>query len=120
VDAGILGSDEAFADAGSTNTGWLTLAYHCTLDRAPDPTGLATWGSALSSGTSRYQVELLIDSSNEAHIGDLDYVYSALNRAPDPAGLATWLPALNSGALNWVQVAADIFGSQEFYNLANS
>lgn len=120
VDAGILGSNEAFADAGSTNTGWLTLAYHCTLDRALDPTGLATWGSALASGMSRYQVELLIDSSNESHIDELNGLYGALNRAPDPTGLATWLPAMNSGALTWVQVGAEIFGSQEFYNLANS
>jgi len=115
VDAGVLSSPEFYADAGGTDSGFVNAVYECILGRPVDSAGLATWTSALSNGVSRAQVAYAVDTSNESHVDDVTYFYTALNRSPDPTGLSTWVGALNSG-VPYQQVAADIFGSQEFYN----
>lgn len=120
VDSGILGSDEFFADSGGTNSGFIDNVYQGLLGRAADSSGLSTWNQALASGTSRTQVALAIDTSNESRTDTVQFLYQILlNRSADQGGVNTWVGALNSGATD-EQVIADIAGSPEFYNDAPS
>jgi len=101
---------------GSTGNGAFVCAlYEDLLGRAPDPSGLASWQGALSSGASRSQVALAITSSQE-YRSDLitGYYEKFLHRAPDPSGLATWLSAFGSGASDQL-VIASILATPEFW-----
>ena len=64
--ASLLGSAEYFADAGSTNDGWLTAVYKNVLNRAVDPKGSTFGNQQLNNGVSRQTVALEILTSNEA------------------------------------------------------
>jgi hypothetical protein len=68
IAAGIAASPEFLADHGSqTNAAFVTTLYQDGLGRTPDPAGLASWTTALNSGTlSRSAVLLGIATSPEA------------------------------------------------------
>jgi hypothetical protein len=96
VQADILGSSEFFANAGSTNQGFLTALYQDVLFRAPDSSGNTFWLNALASGVSRTTVAYDFVTSQEAAVDRLtDVAYeSILGRAPDSAGLSFWAATL--------------------------
>jgi hypothetical protein len=63
----VLEGAQYFADAGSTNTGYVTALYDHVLDRAPDPSGLTYWSGRLTAGTStRRSVASSFIQGNEA------------------------------------------------------
>jgi hypothetical protein len=142
VAAGILGSPEYFAKAGSTNQGFITALYADVLGRAPDTSGNTFWLNALASGVSRTTVAFdFVSSPEEAgnqaasyynHTpqqtttpGLLPPAFGAevlpgsgtgiLNRAPDSSGLSFWTAALTGPrpSLAQQQVLVDFINSPE-------
>lgn len=81
--------------------------YDATLDRLPDPSGLAGWVALYEGGMSLTQIAgAFVDSaefqarygalSNQAFVEQL-YRF-CLNREGEPAGVAAWVNQLNKGA----------------------
>lgn len=96
---------------------YVTSVYNDLLYRDPDPTGLATWTSLLSSGTPRGKVADAITSSDEFRSQLISGAYGYyLGRTPDEAGLQFWLQKFREG---WTleQLDAGFLASEEFYNL---
>jgi hypothetical protein len=99
--------------------------YEKFLNRAADPTGLATWVAFLAAGGTREQLEADFLGSPEfltrhgaTANGFLSGVYQdVLGRAVDPAGAATWGAMLANGGTP-IQVALDIVDSAEAEQLA--
>jgi len=94
---------------------YVTSVYSHLFHRAPDPGGLATWTSALDSGTPRIAVAYAITSSAEYRTRLIAASYRTyLNRDPDPVGLQSWLGEMGRGMT--VQAMEDGFvASAEFY-----
>jgi hypothetical protein len=116
----VVGSPEFFADAGGTDTGFVTLSYETILGRAPDAGGLATFLGLLESGTTPSEVADDLLTSSEFKSDTVSYYYEHLfGRAPDSSGLITQLGLLDSGA-SIEQFIAGIVGSPEFYDDATS
>lgn len=114
--AGMIGSAEYFARAGSTNTGWLTAAYRDALGRTPDASGQAAHLAGLAAGATRQRIAEVIFTSNEGHEGDVRRFYqSFLRREAEPGGLNLFASALNRGTRQ-EQVIAAILSSSEYFN----
>ena len=123
VAAGILGSKEFFADAGSTNQGFVTALYTDVLGRAPDPSGNTFWLNALARGVSRTTVALGFVTSRERAVQEVTAAYEAvLGRAPDSAGLNFWATALTGPhpRLTGSQALVDFIDSPENINRINT
>jgi hypothetical protein len=115
VAAGIENSTEYLTDV-------VQKAYQQFLHRAGEQAGVTGWVNFLQAGHTIEQMEAGIVRSPEffqvrgggTNAGFLTAVYQdALGRAPDAAGLAGFTTDLTTGATTG-QVAALIFGSQEF------
>jgi uncharacterized protein (TIGR03118 family) len=100
----------------------VSALYTQFLHRAADPAGLATFTNQLASGMTLEQVAAELAGSPEyfqrrgggTNDGFLSALYQdALHRAIDPTGQAGFGMALANGTTRG-QVAASIFGSQEF------
>lgn len=96
--------------------------YRQFLRRDADPSGLNTFVTFLSNGGTLQQLKAILTSSDEyllvqggaSNNGFLTALYhEALNRPPDAGGLAAFTQALSQGATRQ-QVAAAVFGSQEY------
>lgn len=99
---------------------YVTAVYRDLFNREPDPMGLATWTTALASGTPYGEVANAITSSREFRSGLITNAYTRyLGRAPDPAGLEFWLAQMQYG-MHIEQMQAGFIGSDEFYQLAGS
>ncbi|OIQ79415.1 extracellular serine proteinase precursor [mine drainage metagenome] len=94
---------------------YVTSVYSHLFQRAPDPSGLASWTSALDAGTPRSAVAYAITSSAEYRTRLIATSYRTyLNREPDPVGLQSWLGEMGRGMT--VQAMEDGFvASAEFY-----
>jgi alpha-tubulin suppressor-like RCC1 family protein len=94
--------------------------YADLFDRSPDPTGLATWTTALNGGTPRIAVANAITYSSEYRskliTGSYDHY---LKRLPDSEGLANWLGAM-VGGLTISQMESGFIASDEYYAKAGS
>jgi hypothetical protein len=99
--------------------------YYATLDRGPDPTGLANWTNEMQSGVDITTIaagfvnspEFLADYGATSDISFVTMLYAnVLDRAPDSSGLANWTNALNAGVLSRTQVVVGFSNSQEFIN----
>jgi Ca2+-binding RTX toxin-like protein len=117
--------DGYLATSPTDTAGQVYRVYEATLDRAPDPEGLANWVHALNGGTSLQTVVNGFVSSQEfqAKYGNLDNTafvtllyHNVLDRAPDAEGLSNWVNALNGGESR-AQVVLGFSESQE--NIAN-
>jgi plastocyanin len=134
VAAGFLNSPEYLASAGTmTNTQFVDSLYEGFLGRAPDPSGGAFWTGLLDSGTSRADVVIGIDQSQEAKTslasttsqvwvpnaaGTLaeELYQTGLDRTVDPNGLSGVTSALQQGATP-LQIVQGIVASPEFQAL---
>ncbi len=99
---------------------YIERVYSDLFNRMPDPQGLATWMSALQSGTPRAAVSDAITNSAEYRARLIAGSYQRyLDRQPDAGGMATWLGVLNRG---WTlsQMEAGFVGSPEYYARAGS
>jgi hypothetical protein len=100
--------------------GYVQRVYGSLFDRSPDPSGLATWTTALNSGTARIAVANAITYSTEYRAklitGSYDHY---LKRSPDSVGLSYWLGAMGKG---WTvsQMEFGFIASDEYYAQAGS
>lgn len=94
---------------------YVARIYRHLFDRAPDPSGLATWTSALMAGTPSSAVTDRITASDEYRSGLIRAAYrDYLGRSPDPGGHRTWLAALGRG-MTIRDMRAAILASDEAY-----
>jgi len=112
---------------GSSNDGvtaFVTRMYQQTLNRQPDPQGLASWVNGLKSGelsganvARNFIFSQEFTNKNLSNEQFLNVMYKAFfNRAPDPGGYNGWLAQLESGKSR-EYVLAGFVNSQEFNNL---
>lgn len=100
--------------------GYIQRVYADLFNRTPDPSGLATWTAALSTGTPRVAVANAITSSTEYRSGLITGSYQHyLSRGPDPAGLSSWLATMSSGR-TISQMESGFIASDEYYSKAGS
>ncbi|MGM0366915.1 MAG: DUF4214 domain-containing protein [Actinomycetota bacterium] len=105
-------------------TAFVTRMYQVTLNRNPDPGGLASWTNGLRSGSlsgadvaRNFIFSDEFKSKNTSNEQFLEVMYRAFfNRAPDPGGLNSWLSDLNSGK-GREYVLSGFINSQEFKSL---
>jgi len=98
--------------------------YQQTLNRQPDPQGLASWVNGLKSGelsgadvARNFIFSQEFTNKNLSNEQFLNVMYKAFfNRAPDPGGYNGWLAELESGKSR-EYVLAGFVNSQEFNNL---
>jgi uncharacterized protein (TIGR03118 family) len=116
MEAGLVGSVEYFQNrGGGTNNGFLNALYQDALNRAIDPTGMATFSQALAGGTTPGQVAAIIFGSPESLQDVVQGFYgSLLHRVADNFGLNAFVNSLQQGATDQ-QVIAAIVGSDEFF-----
>jgi hypothetical protein len=97
------------------NVDFVAQVYRDLLRREADPSGLASFTSALDQGTAdRFAVVRAIQNSTEYRTLVVQDVYARfLFRPVDPVGLNTWVPFLAQGGTP-LQLEARILGSQEY------
>jgi uncharacterized protein (TIGR03118 family) len=113
----LVGSPEYFMNrGGGTNDGFLNALYQDGLRRAVDPSGRATFGTALANGMmSPGMVAAAVFSSLEFRQDVVQGFYqSFLHRAADMDGLNVFTQSLMQGATDQ-EVTAAIVGSDEFF-----
>jgi autotransporter-associated beta strand protein len=89
--------------------------YQDLLKRQPDANGLAFWADQLDHGTSRSQVVLVVEASQEYRTVLVQSLYQTyLHRAADPTGLTAFVSFLGAGGTD-EQVQSMITGSQEYF-----
>jgi Domain of unknown function (DUF4214) len=94
--------------------------YSDLFNRAPDPTGLASWTAKLNSGTPRVAVANAITSSTEYRSKLIAGSYARyLGRTPDPTGLRSWLAAMGRGS-TVSQMESGFIASNEYFGKAGS
>ncbi len=103
VAASFLGSEEFLMKHGSTNYDFINGAYETVLGRDVDNAGFAYWNEQLSVETDRQtshqDVGSEILASNEAHVREVDQIYSELlHRSPGTSESAYWANILDEGA----------------------
>ena len=100
---------------GGDNAAQISQFYANILQRAPDPTGLAAWQTAVSGGSlTLQQVDYAIATSAEAtsNVKPIVELYAALGRAPDANGLHRWVHAIDTGT-KVTTIAGDFLTSAE-------
>ena len=118
----LLISGDPMSDASQ-----ISRLYYATLDRGPDPVGLAYWNADMQAGASINQIatgfinspEFLAETgSASANPGNfvIQLYENVLDRVPDPDGYACWTTALGTGQLSPEQVVTGFSNSQEFIN----
>lgn len=99
---------------------YVTSVYARLFGRAPDPSGLTTWTTALTSGTPRGAVADAITSSTEYRSRLITASYGAyLGRSPDPQGLDHWLRMMGAG-MTIQEMEGGFVASPEYYLRAGS
>jgi hypothetical protein len=99
---------------------YITKVYSDLFNRTPDPAGLASWTSALNSGTPRVAVANAITYSSEYRSKLITGSYDRyLARVPDQSGLNSWLAAMNGG---WTisQMDSGLIASDEYWTKSGS
>jgi subtilisin family serine protease len=99
---------------------YVTRVYDDLFERSPDPSGLASWITALDGGTPYGAVSRAITASAEFRSGLIADSYRRyLGREPDGAGLRSWLGQMGRG-LHIEQMQAGFVASTESYRRAGS
>lgn len=94
---------------------YVTQVYSDLFHRSVDSTGLATWTTALTTGTPRVEVANSITGSDEYRSGLIRGAYQRyLGREPEPAGLAFWLAEMTTGR-TITAMEAGFLASDEYY-----
>jgi uncharacterized repeat protein (TIGR02543 family) len=97
------------------NAAFICWAYEDLLGRAPDRSGLTSWGAHLVNGMSRTMVAYHITISHEyRHDLVTGYYKTFLKRTPDSKGLSYWIARLYGGASDQT-VMMGLLSSNEFY-----
>ncbi|MCU1431233.1 MAG: hypothetical protein JWP95_338 [Actinotalea sp.] len=99
---------------------YIANVYLDLFDRAPDPSGLAGWAAALTSGTPRIEVANAITSSREYRSQLITASYQKyLGRSPDLGGLESWLEVMAAG-YTISHMEAGFIASDEYYGRSGS
>ena len=119
---------DGYLATGTTDTAGETYRlYEATLNRGPDPVGLAAWAHALNAGATLQSVADGFVSSPEfqATYGTLDSTgfvtllyHNVLHRDPDAGGLAGWVSALGQGHSRAEVVLGFSESAEDIANLA--
>ena len=107
VQSFLLGSDEFYANHGSSAQGFITGLYVDLLGRLPDPAGLQQWVGVFQSGTAtRYQIAYAILTSAEGRLTEVAHWYQ------DDLGRTTSIAALKAdpGVAYWANLLDVGFG----------
>jgi len=117
METGFLASDEYFARAGSTQSGWVANLYADVLGRTASAGEIQGWVAYLNSGASRAQVASGFLLSTE-HLSSVisGYYTKFLHRPVDAGGLQTWVTAIQAGVRHEAIIGA-IVASDEYYLL---
>ncbi len=112
----LIASNEYFALAGSTTSGYVTRLYNDILGRAAAPSEIAFWtGEVQRRGRSAAPAGIWY--SLESGARRVNEVYAVhLDRASDPEGLRTWPPYWIANGENALR--AGIVSSQEYLDRA--
>ena len=109
----LVGSTEAWTQAGRTPDGFLDLVYPRVLGRAPDAGGRAFFDAQLAGGAPRSTVGASILGSTEADRHTVIVTYQRLlGRAPSRVDLTSWVAALRSGTPEQALVATLLSSSE--------
>jgi hypothetical protein len=114
----VLGSDEYFHLAGSSDAAWIEHLYKDTLGRTPEKAASDLWQNALAAGATRQQVASLIDTSAEREaivIGS--YYVTYLGRTSSGSEVSYWVSLIQLGATQ-EQVLTNILASAEYLDRA--
>jgi hypothetical protein len=121
VQAGILGSNEFFNDAGGTNAGFLSALYKDVLGRAVDATGESTYGAELNSGMSRTAVAFQVLTSPEYQENLINNYYEQfLHRSADSTGMSFWSSQLSQGVTDQEMIAGLMSSSEYLSRIPNA
>ncbi|MFD6167188.1 DUF4214 domain-containing protein [Oerskovia sp. NPDC060287] len=111
-----IASSYSYGSAYKEAQSVVNALYQDFLGRGVDPTGLATWSTALASGTSQSQLVASLTSSDEYVWKRINQAYvEVLGRQPDPAS-NDWYVGVRRGTVTVDDVARRFYSSQEFYN----
>lgn len=113
--AALVGSDEYFANHGSTDASWLDAVYNDLLNRPPDPSGQALYLGQLQGGVSRTAVaqQLLTSAEYRSDLIQADFM-KYLGRGAGQAEVNLYLAALQGGVTAEGIVSA-LVSSPEYY-----
>ena len=113
----IGGSDEFFADQGSTYPALVNALYQHILSRTPAPgdPGPAYWIGQLNNGLSRGVVGEVFANSHEYHMDIVaSWYWAYLGRAPEAPGQNYWAGYLDQGNSDDAGIVS-ILSSDEYY-----
>ena len=112
--AKVLASNEYYKLSGGTPGSWLSAMFLAEVGRSPDPSAVATWGTAGTDANSRYQIALAVQGSGEVAQSTVTQLYEQyLQRAPDGPAMTYWSKALQGG-LTTTQMTIDLLASPEY------
>ena len=95
LSARLLGPDEVYRRAGSTNSGYVAALYPLVHGRDVDPSGHAYWTKKLDQGLDRGKLAKMLLTSHESARRTVAASYQdLLGRAPDPSGWTHWTAVL--------------------------
>jgi hypothetical protein len=118
--AAIVSSNE-YVDlprVGATNSGYVSALYQDLLGRAPSPTELATWLTAMSNGMTRLQVAQAILASTEYRTDLIQGWYRKyLGRPATNDEITSGLSSFGAGAKDG-QIIANLIGLDEYFDRA--
>jgi hypothetical protein len=101
--------------AASANQKFVNQVYLDLLHRPADLTGLLYWTAVINTGTTREQVVLSIEASQEYRADVVQDLYQTyLHRSADAVGLSGFVNVLGQGGTD-EQVAAGLIGSAEYF-----
>ena len=115
MEGGFLASDEYYAQAGSTDLGWVKQLYRDALGRdAADPEA-QVWVEVMAQGTSRQAVArgFLVSTERLTPVVN-GYYMNLLGRGVDPVGGQSWVSAIQAGARTEA-IVGGIVASQEYW-----
>lgn len=114
VQANLLGSQEAWAQAGGTAPGWVASLYRKVLGRGAGQSEIDSWVGQINAGASLVSVASGFLYSQEHLNAVVDGYYRAyLGRGVDPTGQATRVSQIQSGVRD-EQVIAALASSPEY------
>lgn len=119
VRARILGTPEAYAEAGGTDADYVEALYPLALGRAATPADVTYWSGRLAAGLGRGALAKQLLGSAEAADRQVRSVYDdLLDRAPGAAEIAYWAPQVRRSDERLL--VRNVIASPEYYSLSTA
>lgn len=120
---GFLASDEYYADAGGTPSGFVTALYKSVLGRTPSAQEAASWVAALDAApplTRTHVAAGFVTSLEGLDDEVISWYQTYLGRMPAAQEIATWEPALAGANGNYLPFIAFFASSPEYQSIAEN